>query len=170
MKKLWEIQQTAAKNKELSADAFRLLYLICSRWPRTCVIEPFKLSAATAAEWLGYSRESDHTAERAISGLLKLGYLVKRGCVGSPPTNLFLVFNSCQPTGIKTGRVTVNHISNSLREEMNPNGRNSSSLRSTETNGGKVEAASPRRKATDAELRQAADDFAALKKSLKVVD
>ena len=146
---LWKLQMDALESRAIGSDACRLLLLLCKRHHRNLCShfpEPFKLSVADAAAMLGYSRESDKTGERAIGQLIQAKYLLKRSVTGSPPTTSYLISNSCQPTGIKSGQPTGNHISSSLREEIEPNGSNSSqgefngSLRSKETKGNKLAA------------------------------
>ena len=158
---LWKMQMDALESRAIGSDACRLLLLLCKRHHRNLCShfpEPFKLSVADAAQMLGYSRESDKTGERAIGQLIKAKYLTKRSVTGSPPTTSYLISDSCQltgiksgqptgiksgqRTGIKSGQPTGNHISSSFQEEIDINGSNSShrevnsSLRSEKRVGG----------------------------------
>jgi len=181
---LWKLQMDALESRAIGSDACRLLLLLCKRHNRNLCSqfpEPFKLSVADAAQMLGYSRESDKTGERAIRQLQAAGLLWKRSVTGSPPTTNYLILNSCQPTGIKSGQPTGiksgqptgNHISSSFQEEIEPNGSNSTkrgingSLRSSETSG-KLKAASPtRKKLTPAQLAEGLHGLSQLRRELE---
>ena len=179
------MQMDALESRQIDSDACRLLLLLCKRHHRNICShfpEPFKLSVATAAEMLGYSRHSDKTAERAIAQLTAAKYLVKTGVTGCPPTQNYLVsdyrkptgIESCSVTGIKSGQVTAIHISSSFQEGIESNGSNSrnggsnGSLRSKGTNGESM-AAPPAalKKGTDEERKRVAEDLAAFRSSLK---
>ena len=181
---LWKLQMDALESRAISSDACRLLLLLCKRHHRNLCShfpEPFKLSVAAAAEMLGYSRESDKTGERAIGQLIKSKYLIKRSVTGSPPTTSYLISNSCQltgiksgqPTGIKSGQPTGNHISSSFQEEINTNGSNSaqggsnSSLRSSETSGNLKAATPTRKKLTPAQLAEGLHGLSQLRRELE---
>ena len=147
----------ALESRAIGSDACRLLLLLCKRHHRNLCShfpEPFKLSVADAAAMLGHPRSSNHTGTAAVTQLIRAGFLQKRGVTGCPPTNNYMIsdwgksapIDSGKSAPINSGKSASNHISSSLREEIEPNGSNSSqgefngSLRSKETKGNKLAA------------------------------
>ena len=89
------IKTTAARDRELSHQGFRLLCcLVDDRIQHGGDLDdPFTLPWRTAARWLGCEKDA---AYEAIGDLARVGYVVKRGRKGVPPMQVFSLGPKCR--------------------------------------------------------------------------
>ena len=92
------IKSQAAKDRELSHAAFRLLCcLVDDRIRRGGVLEDhFTLPWTLASRWLGVEKRASY---QAIGTLVSTGYIVKRGRKGVPPMLVFSFGPKCSQKG-----------------------------------------------------------------------